>query len=457
MSRSVLVAALMALGLFAPSLAQASDELSTSNRLDDRRFVTIGPRAYELGTEAGRYPAAGFHTRGEMGGVWTPPIKLVDGIWFGVGDDWIGPATPLHERLRPREDAAPAQRRAERRAHRLRARRAPRRARRPAPRRATASSTVKLRMQTHSELMSIYPWGETKPYDQTDLQPARHGRRSPAARSSSPSPVSRSPEAPAHTWGAAVGSALTPTGAPHRRRLPRPAGPDVDLPGLRPGTPPQQPDEPLRRHRVRQGQGRRADLQDQAPALRPHDRVVRRRRLRVGRHRRPRRARASCSTTRRARCARSSASARRSHAHTQLDLPGDRLLAARHRLEQAEPRRLRAGDARPRAARGQRGHERTRPPRRTHGQARASSAPASPTTRGCSRPTASSRPSPPSRSASSSRSRSTCGRSRRRRSSSTTAPARSSTRWSPTARSTSAPTPTPATPTRPPSSRARSR
>jgi hypothetical protein len=23
----------------------------------------------------------------------TPPLKLVDGVWFGIGDEWIGPAT----------------------------------------------------------------------------------------------------------------------------------------------------------------------------------------------------------------------------------------------------------------------------------------------------------------------------------------------------------------------------
>ena len=34
----------------------------------------------------------GFHTRGEMGGIWSPPIKLLDGLWFGIGDQWIGPA-----------------------------------------------------------------------------------------------------------------------------------------------------------------------------------------------------------------------------------------------------------------------------------------------------------------------------------------------------------------------------
>ena len=87
MFRSAVVAALMALGFFTPALAEAADELSTSDRLDDRRFVTAGP-ARLRGRHRGRAatPPTGFHTRGEMGGVWTPPIKLLDGIWFGVGE-----------------------------------------------------------------------------------------------------------------------------------------------------------------------------------------------------------------------------------------------------------------------------------------------------------------------------------------------------------------------------------
>ena len=68
MFRSGVVVALMRL-LLTPALAQAADERSMSNRLDDRRYVISGPRAYEVGTEAGRFPAMGFHTRGEMGGV----------------------------------------------------------------------------------------------------------------------------------------------------------------------------------------------------------------------------------------------------------------------------------------------------------------------------------------------------------------------------------------------------
>src|SRR5438067_5609384 len=73
--------------------ASLSPTLSVSSNLANRRYVAAGDRAYDLGTEDGRYPAMGFHTRGEMGGIWTPPVKLLDGIWFGVNGRWIGPAT----------------------------------------------------------------------------------------------------------------------------------------------------------------------------------------------------------------------------------------------------------------------------------------------------------------------------------------------------------------------------
>ena len=60
---------------------------------EDRRVVVTGDRAWALGTADGYYPAAGFHTRGEMGGFWLPNVKLLDGMWFGINGDWIGPAT----------------------------------------------------------------------------------------------------------------------------------------------------------------------------------------------------------------------------------------------------------------------------------------------------------------------------------------------------------------------------
>src|SRR5215218_6590834 len=73
--------------------AQAAPELGVSDRLQDRRYIASGDRAYAEGLEDGRFYANGWHITGEMGGVWTPPLKLVDGIWFGVGGQWVGPAT----------------------------------------------------------------------------------------------------------------------------------------------------------------------------------------------------------------------------------------------------------------------------------------------------------------------------------------------------------------------------
>src|SRR5215468_4611976 len=76
----------------APGLA-SSPELSVSTRLADRREVDAGTRAYSVGFEDGRFYANGWHTTGEMGGIWTPPVKLLDGVWFGLDGNWIGPAT----------------------------------------------------------------------------------------------------------------------------------------------------------------------------------------------------------------------------------------------------------------------------------------------------------------------------------------------------------------------------
>ena len=52
-----------------------------------------GTRAYAVGFEDGGFYANGWHITGEMGGIWAPPLKLADGVWFGVDDQWVGPAT----------------------------------------------------------------------------------------------------------------------------------------------------------------------------------------------------------------------------------------------------------------------------------------------------------------------------------------------------------------------------
>ena len=71
----------------------SGSELSVTTRLADRREVSAGTRAYSIGFEDGRFYANGWHITGEMGGVWTPPLKLVDGVWFGLDGEWVGPAT----------------------------------------------------------------------------------------------------------------------------------------------------------------------------------------------------------------------------------------------------------------------------------------------------------------------------------------------------------------------------
>ena len=147
--------------LLAASTAQAATgELSTSNRLQDRREVAAGTRAYAIGFEDGRFYANGWHITGEMGGVWTPPLKLLDGIWFGVDGAWVGPATtftsgwgytrfalpPSASGLRlQRTDFVPDGRRAALFGLTLT---------NPGP----AAQTATVMVDAHSELMGAYPW-----------------------------------------------------------------------------------------------------------------------------------------------------------------------------------------------------------------------------------------------------------------------------------------------------------
>ena len=66
---------------------------STATDLGDKRYVAAGDRAYVIGSEDGRFPPMGWHIRGEMGGVWAHPIKLLDGYWFALNDKWIPQAS----------------------------------------------------------------------------------------------------------------------------------------------------------------------------------------------------------------------------------------------------------------------------------------------------------------------------------------------------------------------------
>ncbi|HEY7076341.1 MAG TPA: hypothetical protein VH418_13270, partial [Solirubrobacteraceae bacterium] len=135
--------------------------LSVTNRLQDRREVASGTRAYAIGFEDGRFYANGWHTTGEMGGVWTPPLKLIDGVWFGVDGSWIGPATrftsgwgftrfalPRTDGLRLRRiDFVPDGVRGALFGLRIT--------------NPGAARRVRVTVDAHSELMGAYPWGFT--------------------------------------------------------------------------------------------------------------------------------------------------------------------------------------------------------------------------------------------------------------------------------------------------------
>ena len=141
-------------------VAQAAPELSVSDRLADRRYLASGERAYVVGFQDGRFYANGWHITGEMGGVWTPPLKLVDGVWFGVDGQWVGPATrftsgwgyarmdlPAAPGLALRRtDFAPDGRRAVLFGLEV-------------TNRGTSTRTVSIDVDAHSELLTSYPWG----------------------------------------------------------------------------------------------------------------------------------------------------------------------------------------------------------------------------------------------------------------------------------------------------------
>ncbi len=214
-----------------------SPELSTSTRLADRRSLFVGDRFWGMGAEDGSYPATGFHTRGEMGGFWTPPIKVLDGIWFRVGDQWLTARKytsgwgyqrmdlGTHDGVRiTRTDFAPNGVRAGLVGLRLD---------------ADAATTVQLSVDAHSELMKAYPWGETTPSQTTyNLQDTGEvDGRSLLFRERGTPPVAH---ADAHDYAALVGSTLVPSGTSLGPDHRGPQG-DVVCPASGPTAPTQPP------------------------------------------------------------------------------------------------------------------------------------------------------------------------------------------------------------------------
>jgi len=213
--------------------ANLSPTLSVSSNLTNRRYVAAGDSAYDLGSEDGRYPAMGFHTRGEMGGIWAPPIKLLDGIWFGINGQWIGPATsftsgfgyaqmalPMTNGVQiTRTDFAPDGRHAVEFGLTLT---------------ASNSSQFEFNVDAHSELMGAYPWGFTTP-NQLDFNlpdtAAFNGHQLVFQEVGTPPVTNATP----HSWAAVVGATgLTPASGTTGSAFRGPQDPPVICPASGP-------------------------------------------------------------------------------------------------------------------------------------------------------------------------------------------------------------------------------
>ena len=188
--------------------AAALPELSNTTRLADRREVASGTRAYAIGFEDGRFYANGWHITGEMGGVWTPPLKLVDGVWFGLDGNWVGPASkfssgwgytrydlPDTAGLQlERTDFVPDGRRGALLGLRIT--------------NPGAARTAKLTVDAHSELMGQYPWGFSGVTPNASDNLADKG--SFDGRNLQFTDDGALPGAPEHHYAALVGTALQP-------------------------------------------------------------------------------------------------------------------------------------------------------------------------------------------------------------------------------------------------------
>jgi hypothetical protein len=183
-------------------------ELSATTRLPDRREVAAGTRAYSVGFEDGRFYANGWHITGEMGGVWTPPLKLLDGVWFGLDGQWIGPATkfssgwgysrydlPDTAGLKvERTDLAPDGRRGVLFGLTIT--------------NPGSARTARLSVDAHSELMGQYPWGFTGVTpNASDNIPDKGSYDGHGLAFTDDGAL---PGAPEHHYAAVVGTASTP-------------------------------------------------------------------------------------------------------------------------------------------------------------------------------------------------------------------------------------------------------
>ncbi len=199
--------------LVAAPAALAAPELSISDRLQDRRYGAAGERARIIGFQDGRFYANGWHIAGEMGGIWSEPIKLVDGVWFGIDDQWVGRATeftsgwgyvrfdlPTTGGLRlERTDFAPDGRRGALIGLKM-------------TNPGVSSRTVTVKVDAHSELLAEYPWSFGNTPHARDQLPDTATVEDGALRFREQGALPH-PNATPHDYAAYVASDRSPSGA----------------------------------------------------------------------------------------------------------------------------------------------------------------------------------------------------------------------------------------------------
>ena len=267
---------LIFLSLAMPAAAQdasRSPTLSVGDRLEDRRYVATGTRAYVVGTQEGRFPAMGFHTRGEMGGIWSPPIKLLDGLWFGINDELDRAGHPLHQRLRAREDEAARARRAQGVPARTSCRTA------GAPSSSASPSTPATRQKTlHPQDGRPLRADGRLPVGRDEPVPERATTGPTRSRSRASNLVFRERGTPPadNALRARLGGGRGVEASPRGRSETDRATADPRAPPVICPPSPRRGAGALRRHHLRRGQGRPAPLPDRAPGQLDPDRLVRR-------------------------------------------------------------------------------------------------------------------------------------------------------------------------------------
>jgi Bacterial alpha-L-rhamnosidase 6 hairpin glycosidase domain len=79
------------------SVATILAGISNQGRNKQQPYVTAGDRTYLIGTQDGNFPDMGQHVPDEMGGLWLPPIKLIDGFEARIAEAGTEQETLLSE------------------------------------------------------------------------------------------------------------------------------------------------------------------------------------------------------------------------------------------------------------------------------------------------------------------------------------------------------------------------